>query len=379
MRIALLTDGIFPYLVGGMQKHSYHLAKHLAKNGHTVYLFHCHGADKDSSKLELFTEDEKKNIRTFLIPFPKKSYYPLHYITESRLYSKAIYNALLPLLPETDFVFAQGFCAWELLNRKQANTPPVVVHFHGLEMYQPIPSVKSRIAAYFMKNAVYANLVNTDYTISFGGKITTILKELVPHEKIWEVPGGIEDNWLTTTIKPVGDKVRFVYLGRYERRKGIPELNETLKKLSTESAYPFEFTFIGDIPDEHKLKSPSIFYKGSISNENEIKSLLSQNDILVSPSYAEGMPISIMEATAQGLAIIATDVGSVSTLVNTNNGWLLPTPFPEVIALAMRSAIRDKASLQTKKENSVKKIKEGFLLDTSANELIRLMEQHRKR
>jgi len=379
MRIALLTDGIFPYVVGGMQKHAYHLAKQLAKNNHTVYLFHCNESGHDVTKLELFTEEEKKNIRSFVIPFPHKSHYPLHYITESRLYSKAIYNALLPLLPETDFVFAQGFCAWELLNNKTEQTPPIAVHFHGLEMYQSIPELKAKISSFFLRNAVQKNLDLADYAVSYGGNITTLLKQIVPAEKIWEVPGCISDTWLTKEIKPVGTKLEFVFLGRYERRKGIPELNEALKKLLTDTSLSFNFTFIGNIPDEHKVKSAQITYKGKLDNESEIVKLVSACDILVSPSYAEGMPVSIMEAMAQGLAIIATNVGSVSTLVDNTNGWLLPTPYPEVIALAMRSAIKEKDNLQAKKETSVKKIKEGFLLEPTTNKLIGLIQQHLKK
>ena len=37
MRIALLTDGIYPYLVGGMQKHSYNLAKYFAQQKDQLY------------------------------------------------------------------------------------------------------------------------------------------------------------------------------------------------------------------------------------------------------------------------------------------------------------------------------------------------------
>ena len=41
------------------------------------------------------------------------------------------------------------------------------------------------------------------------------------------------------------------------------------------------------------------------------------------PSYSEGMPNVIMEAMSRGLAIIATDVGAVSKLVDEENGWLI--------------------------------------------------------
>ena len=40
MRIALLTDGIYPYVMGGMQRHSYYLAKYLARAGVHVDLYH---------------------------------------------------------------------------------------------------------------------------------------------------------------------------------------------------------------------------------------------------------------------------------------------------------------------------------------------------
>src|SRR6202044_1787021 len=114
--------------------------------------------------------------------------------------------------------------------------------------------------------------------------------------------------------KPVGNKLKFVFVGRFERRKGIPELNKAIEQLLPNDNFTFDF--IGDIPSEFRLNSPILTYHGKLSSETEIKKILSQCDVLVSPSYAEGMPISIMEAMAQGLAVIATDVGSVSTLVN---------------------------------------------------------------
>ena len=169
MKIALLTDGVHPYVIGGMQKHSFHLARELARNKHNVYLFHCNESKYDAAKLEFFTEEERQYIKPFLIPFPHKSYFPFHYIYESKLYSKAIYEALTPHLSEIDFIFAQGFCAWDLLEHKKTlKHPPVAIHFHGLEMFQQIPSAKARISRYFLQGAVRKNLKNTDYAISYG-------------------------------------------------------------------------------------------------------------------------------------------------------------------------------------------------------------------
>lgn len=41
MKIAILTDGIYPFVIGGMQKHSYYLARFLVLRGHEITLVHC--------------------------------------------------------------------------------------------------------------------------------------------------------------------------------------------------------------------------------------------------------------------------------------------------------------------------------------------------
>lgn len=371
MRIALLTDGIHPYVIGGMQKHSYFLARELARKDHTVYLFHCNQSSYDANKLEFFSEEERSNIKPFLIPFPANKHFPLHYIAESYEYSKAIHEALKPHLKEVDFIFSQGFCAWHLLKHKTSSYPPVAVHFHGLEMFQHIPSVKARFSRYFLQRAVKANIRMADYTISFGGKLDAILQGITGKAEIWQIPGGIESSWHTDTVPAPTDKVRFAFIGRYERRKGLPELNSAINNIQDKTRFTVDF--IGDIPNEQMLSGTNLCYHGKITSEAEIKDLLANCDVLLCPSYAEGMPTVIMEAMASGLAIIASDVGAVSKLVDSSNGWLIDSPAPGKIAAAMLSAIEDK-SLQQKKNASLQKIKSSFLVEQVTALLIGKMQ-----
>lgn len=354
-----------------MQKHSYFLTRELARKGHTLYLFHCNQSNYDASKLEFFSEEERRNIKSFLIPFPTNKHFPLHYIYESYQYSQAIHQALKPHLKDIDFIFAQGFCAWHLLKHKSSSYPPVAVHFHGLEMYQHIPSVKARFSRYFLQRAVKANIRMADYTISFGGKLDAILQGITDKGKIWQIPGGIESSWLTDTVPAPTDKVRFAFIGRYERRKGLPELNSAINSLQGKTQFTVDF--IGDIPNEQMLSGTNLCYHGKIASEAEIRDLLANCDVLLCPSFAEGMPTVIMEAMACGLAIIATDVGAVSKLVNASNGWLIDGPAPEKIAAAMLSAIEDKA-LQQKKNASLQTVKSSFLVEQVTALLISKMQ-----
>ena len=52
MKISLLTDGIFPYVIGGMQKHSYYLVKYFAQIGVYVDLYHTNQSKLDITKHE---------------------------------------------------------------------------------------------------------------------------------------------------------------------------------------------------------------------------------------------------------------------------------------------------------------------------------------
>ena len=328
MRIALLTDGIFPYVIGGMQKHSYSLAKYLVKSGVHVDLYHTNFSDKDIEKLELFTEEEKKLIHSIVIPFPELARLPGHYLKSSYLYSQNILEEF-KRRPEVDFVYIKGFSGWKLIEERAKGklklNSPVGVNFHGYEMFQLQPGFKSFLQSVFLlRKPLEYNIKNADCVFSYGGKISEIIKKIgIEKNKIIEIPTGIEPGWMVSEPKAVSGNRKFIFAGRYERRKGIEELTQVIKGM--DNSLTFEFDFIGDIPELKKITSPKIKYHGTIRDASEIKKIISSCDVLVCPSYAEGMPNVIMEAMARGLAVIASDVGAVAEMVSGENGILIQT------------------------------------------------------
>ena len=70
MKIALFTDGIHPFVVGGIQRHSFYLCKYLAKNGVLIDLYHCvENSELNIENLELFSDEEKENINSIVMLF----------------------------------------------------------------------------------------------------------------------------------------------------------------------------------------------------------------------------------------------------------------------------------------------------------------------
>lgn len=329
MRILLLSDGISPFVIGGMQKHSYYLAKFLSLEGHQVTLVHCvYGQNlmPDNSALEeAFGAEAMKNLEIIGLRFPPASWYPGHYLKESYMYSRQIFDRVRSRISEFDFIYAKGFSGWYFLEKKSKGMKmaPVAVKFHGYEMFQEPANLKSRIHNWMLKSPVLWNNRHADFIFSYGGKITTIIRELgIEAKRIIEIPTGIESSWIREErITRAMAKRSFAFVGRYERRKGIEELIAALRGMSERS--DFEFHFIGPLPQSSRINRANIHYHGAVKEKSEIVKILDQCDVLVVPSHSEGMPNVIMEGMARGLAILATDVGAIASVVDSTNGWFV--------------------------------------------------------
>lgn len=326
MKITLLTDGIYPYVMGGMQMHSFHLARALARAGVQVDLYHY--IPKGNEKVLLpFTDEELANLRVIAVDYPALGRLPGHYIRERHQYSQKLLQRYRESGNDSDFIYAQGLTGRAFIDAKRAGEklPTVGINAHGYEMFQWAPNLKTKLQHFMLRPAFAHVSQKADVVFSFSGKIREIVEQTlkVPAERIVEIPNGIDASWLVDAPAVHEGPLRFVFVGRYERRKGIEELHQVIERLDADSC---EFHFIGPIPEHLRLKRPNVRYHGRVMDAERMKQLLDQCDVLLCPSYAEGMPTVILEAMARGLAIIATDVGATRSMVSSENGLLLPTP-----------------------------------------------------
>ncbi|WP_288356582.1 glycosyltransferase family 4 protein [uncultured Cycloclasticus sp.] len=120
-------------------------------------------------------------------------------------------------------------------------------------------------------------------------------------------------------------------VGRLCEQKGQLLLLESMKSLK-ESGVDYKLILAGDGPMraevEKRIKEYSLTDRveitGWISSE-EVKSLLIKSRGLVLPSFAEGLPVVIMEALALYRPVISTYVAGIPELVkHGENGWLVP-------------------------------------------------------
>jgi glycosyltransferase involved in cell wall biosynthesis len=131
--------------------------------------------------------------------------------------------------------------------------------------------------------------------------------------------------FITPSSKPVG-----ITIGGLGKNKGAAELIQAIEQLKAVDV-DLDWVFVGggDVANYRALVearglAENIRFTGVIS-EAEKWQYLHHADLFCLPSYAEGQPISILEAMAVGLPIISTAVGSITEVVRDGiDGYIIP-------------------------------------------------------
>lgn len=146
----------------------------------------------------------------------------------------------------------------------------------------------------------------------------------------------IINNWIdygqyAKSSKPLGSSqtLTITYIGWLEIFKGTRDLFSVIERINSDFQDRVEFRIAGMGSDFHylgdiiKVKGWSnVKLLGWIKGEGKMD-LLKQTDIYVQMSHFEGFPNSLLEAMAAGKAVISTDVGAVSDLIQTDvNGFI---------------------------------------------------------
>lgn len=379
MHIALLTDGLYPYVLGGMPRHAYHVAKNFLALGVKLTLVHC-VAQKDTipteEEVRKVLEAPEGKLNVIGLKFPEHKRIPGHYVRESYAYSCHIFEALKNKWITFDFIYAKGFTAWCLLEHKKKgfHTAPVGLQFHGYEMYQRAPSLKSKLAQYVLRPPVVYNSRHANAVFSYGGEITDIIKKIgVNPDKIIEIGSGVEDSWIVDKPKSQEGLRKFVFVGRNERRKGIEEIMKCGDVFSETNS---EMHWVGPITPMYKAKGSNHVFHGEVRGAAAVKEILDKCQVLIAPSHSEGMPNVVFEGMARGLAIISTKVGGLSSMTSNEIGRVVsPRKVSELKEAIRELALMPEEELMKLRKNSIRDINEKYTWSGTARETLKAIRE----
>lgn len=165
-------------------------------------------------------------------------------------------------------------------------------------------------------------------------------------EKIIIVPCGVDNSFYAGEPAPVAAANRFVAVARLSEQKGIPTLIDACAELKRQGRR-FELSIIGDgelrSPIEAQIARHGLGGEVTLAGwktPKEVRRAIEEAGVFVLPSYAEGLPVSIMEAMALARPVISTFVAGIPELVIPGeNGWLVPASDTAALAGAMAAAM----------------------------------------
>jgi colanic acid/amylovoran biosynthesis glycosyltransferase len=164
--------------------------------------------------------------------------------------------------------------------------------------------------------------------------------------KIKLVRCGVDASFFGPEPAPIPERRRLLSIGRLCEQKGQLLLIEALALLQREGR-EIDFVLIGDgeLRDEieRAITRHALVEKVRIvgwANSEAIRNALDESCALVLPSFAEGLPVVIMEAFARGRPVLSTFVAGIPELVMPGrNGWLVPAGSVEALAEALRQIL----------------------------------------
>jgi colanic acid/amylovoran biosynthesis glycosyltransferase len=165
-------------------------------------------------------------------------------------------------------------------------------------------------------------------------------------EKLWIGRCGLALEEFEKVADRMGDTQTFVCVGRLCMQKGQALIPAAAAMLRPE--FPgLKIILVGDGEERHSIVASiathgvedMITLLGWLPNP-EVLNLIQSSRALVLPSYAEGLPVVIMEALAQCRPVISTSIAGIPELVDDSCGWLFPAGDLDKFVGALRAALQ---------------------------------------
>lgn len=198
--------------------------------------------------------------------------------------------------------------------------------------------------------------------------------------KVKVVHCGLERAFHNVPAVAVPSVPRLVCVGRLCEQKGQLLLLEAARILAAQSI-SFEIVLAGD--GEMRAQIEALIAQHGLQEQVRITGWISSDQVraemlaaraLVLPSFAEGLPVVIMEAMALRRPVLTTYVAGIPELVrHGENGWLFPAGAVDELAAALADCLAQPAEvLQRMGEAAYLRVRERHDIDTEAAKLANL-------
>jgi len=336
MRIAMVQDDWWPE-VGGGPKHVKSLSIQLAEQfEHEVDIYTRALAENG----EHYDENETYAdgaVKVYRVGPPVDYWSPI---------GRGSFLFLpVPVLVQHDYDIIHGHTFLPALPTKltgMVTDTPIVFTVHGTTLTTGVgreTSISAGVKQYIERQFILN--FNYDHVISVNNEHLDLLE--ANHDSVSVVPNGVE---LAKFEKKIPRQDEILFLGRLAPKKRVSDLIAAFAEIS-EDFPKYELVIVGTGPKEESLKadvrsrglSDRVSFKGKVSDK-KIPEFYNRASLFVLPSVWEGHPLTLLEAWASGLPVVATNVDGIAEFVeHEENGYLVPVQSPPHLAEGLRYAL----------------------------------------
>ena len=203
-------------------------------------------------------------------------------------------------------------------------------------------------------------------------------REFVPKQDVFALPNGIDCRpySVVPTVQSTPDRaLQLVYIGRVAREKGLYETFQGLR-LAHELGVDARLIVAGSGSEETRLRryaqalgiATRVCFVGPVFGNDKVK-LLFGADVMVLPSYSEGLPYALLESMAAGVPVIATPVGAIPDVVSDGiHGYLVPPRDGKAIAEALAMLAGDREKIAWMSRACRRRVRAAFSIERLAQE-----------
>ena len=246
----------------------------------------------------------------------------------------------------------------------------VVVHAHGGGIHFWLTSERRRaLLRLAMRPA--------DRVVAVWTAGLEVLRSLLPADRVSLIDNGVPlDGY--PSVRQEGGNVppRVLFVGLLTPRKGVLDLL-TASKVLRDRGVEHELWLLGGTPDEgpeaeaqvRASLDPAVRMLGTRPPE-EMPDAFAGADVFCLPSWWEAMPLSVLEAMAAGLPVVATDVGDVGRAVADGvTGYVVPSKDPQQLAAALEPLLTDAGLRRRMGEAGRARVAEMFSAAVTADQV----------
>lgn len=342
MKIAILVNLFPPKWLAGTEIATYHMAEHLAQHGHEVHVITSLDEDLPEKSCE-------KGFHIHRLPRVRIRFVGVF------AFWVDIVRTLQKIKP--DIVHAQSFGSGvpALLSDRLLKIP-YVIYGRGSDVYLP---------GWFTKLTAKGILKNASAVIALTEHMKDAMQAIYSRDVII-VPNGINLNEIAEREAEGGNPgKRILFVGRLHPVKGAQYLLGAMSIVHRELPEA-KLILVGDGEEREHLETLTdnlgirecVEFAGRVPHE-KVQEYMNQAEIFVLPSLSEGFPVTILEAMASGLPVIATRVGGIPDIIGDGmNGYLTDPKNQEQIAEALLKCLWDEQLRRNMSSNNREKVRE---------------------